>query len=311
MAGLLVACLSTACDDGPAPKADNVPGTRADAAAPSVGPGADSGASSPAADGGSKPDAGATGLDASLPASPEAGSQPADAASTPVDTGTGATPPDAGSAPGDSAVGVADAGAPDAQAPDAQLPDAQAPDAGSSADTGTPLPPDAGPSLCIERDENCDMGSCCEGSVCVRDESVGSSRCVRPCNFPERCEAGCGNYCGAEPASINLRCSEPILLAKDGAYLGRAASSTFANEGVCNPNSPFGNGFGTYSIHNKNGTYGNTFSPQSPYTPSNFDGPAIACPDEQVRIAYVNKAGNAIDDIDPDELCDWLRMRGY
>jgi hypothetical protein len=80
---------------------------------------------------------------------------------------------------------------------------------------------------------------------------------------------------------------------------------------VCNPNSLYGNSFGTYSIHNKNGTYGNNFSLESPYTPSNFDGPAIACPDEQVRIAYVNKAGSGLDDIDPDDLCSWLSMRGY
>jgi hypothetical protein len=295
-----LACLSAACGDDPAPATTGGPGDRPDAATPSGVASTDTGASSAAADSGSKPDAGASGLDANLPGTPEAGAQPGDAALVPVDA-TGAVPSDAA----DSAIT-----AHDAQVPDAGVPDAHAPDAGS-VDSGTPQPPDAGEPLCIERGDSCDRGSCCDNSVCVHDESGDSSHCVTPCEFPERCGDGCGDYCGAEPASFNLHCAEPILLAKDGSYLGRATSSTFANEGVCNPNSLYGNTFGTYSIHNTNGPYGNSFSQQSPYAPSNFDGPAIACPDEQVRIAYVNKAGSGFDDVDPDDLCTWLSMRGY
>lgn len=305
VAGLLVACLSAACGDDPTPATDGGSGSRLDAAAPSGGAGVDSGATSAAADGGSKPDGDASGLDAAGPGTSEAGAQPVDAASTPVDATVVVPPTDAAAGPVDSAVT-----APDAEAPDAQVADAQAPDA-SSVDAGAPLPPDAGEPVCIERGESCDRGSCCDNSVCVHDESGDSSHCVTPCELPDRCDSGCGDYCGAEPASFNLRCADPILIAKDGKYLGRAASSTFANEGVCNPNSQYGNTFGTFSIRNKNGTYGNNFSPQSPYTPTNFDGPAIACPDEQVRIAYVNKAGSGFDDIDPDDLCSWLSTRGY
>ncbi|MEY4508136.1 MAG: hypothetical protein RLZZ450_258 [Pseudomonadota bacterium] len=301
---ILAAALSAACGDDPTPGPVGVPVS--DAALPSGASAADSGATQGDTGAASKPDAGAAGLDATVPGATEAGAQVADATIPPVDGGTDAGPTDAGAVAVDSATPVADAKVVDAQATDAQTPDAS-----SSVDTGTPQPSDAGQPLCIERGDNCDKGSCCEGSACVHDESGDSAHCVTPCQFPTPCDKSCGNYCGAEGGSVNLHCREPILLAKDGSYLGRASSSTIAPEGVCNVNSLFGNGFGTYSIHNKNGNYGNTFSPESPYAPSNFDGPAIACPDEQVRIAYVNKAGSGFDDIDPDELCSWLSMRGF
>ena len=312
---LLVACLGAACGEDPVSAVDA-------GGAPSTGGGSEGGAAV-RADAGvgtvSKGDAGAgnAGADAAQPTPADAAQPtPADAAQPPA---ADAAAPNDAAAPGVDAGPVApteDAGAviidaalvkPDAQASDAGAPAAI--DSGSHDAGGGPAPDASGPQ-CIERGESCATGNCCADSVCVPDEPSGGPRCLAPCEFPERC-AGCGNYCGADEGASSLRCREPILLGKDGAYLGRAASATFAPEGVCNTNSLYGNSFGTYSIHNKNGSYGNTSSPQSPYNPNNFDGPAIACPDEQLVIAYVNTAGNGFNDVDPDELCDWLASKFF
>jgi hypothetical protein len=290
----LVAFLGAACGDDPTH--DPVPAVASDAATVSGDGAGNTTPSKPDAGSGTPPDGSTHNIDAQLPLAPEAGAQLQDAASTAGDSGNNTGPDDAGRMPVDGAM---------------PLPDAQTTDAGSTVvDTGAVVPPDAGAPLCIERGESCDQGSCCDDSLCVLDDSSGKAQCVTPCEFPAPCD-DCGNYCGAEAGAVSLHCFEPILLAKDGAYLGRASSSTFAPEGVCNPNSLYGNDFGTYSIHNKNGTYGNSFSLESPYAPNNFDGPAVACPDEQQLIAYVNKAGSGFDDVDPDELCDWLSRRGY
>jgi hypothetical protein len=126
-----------------------------------------------------------------------------------------------------------------------------------SADAGSDASSDAGPvEACPPADESdCSTApGCCQGSVCVDDAD-----CATGCCLPVDAEGGvcaASELCDA-PAIIG--CTEVILRAADGTFLGDA-TSFLTPDSVCNPAGVYGNAASPTSIFNPLGTYGNTFS---------------------------------------------------
>jgi hypothetical protein len=225
----------------------------------------------------------ATSIGSALPPGGDGGATPQMPGATPqMPEGTDSTPPPA--------VGGADASsgeAPDDATDAGTAEDARnAEDAGNAADAGS----DAADGELL--------------AACVNDGD-----CVSGCCLPVDAEGGvCAASSLCEAAPI-VGCTEVILRASDGTFLGDATSFLTADS-LCNPASAYGSPASPTSIFNPFGTYGNTSGLLSAYSPVTLTPPILVCTTTQAALSPVSKNATLVGVIDPDVLCAALAANG-
>ena len=146
--------------------------------------------------------------------------------------------------------------------------------------------------------------TCCEGSVCLDGRD-----CASGCCLPVDAEGGiCASSDLCEAPTI-VGCTEVVLRAADGTFLGDATRFLTADS-VCNVAGTYGNAASPTSIFNPVGTYGNTFGTLSAYTPSTLTPPVLFCTTTGASLNPVSKNTTLVGVIDPDVLCAALAANG-
>jgi hypothetical protein len=93
-------------------------------------------------------------------------------------------------------------------------------------------------------------------------------------------------------------------------FLGVAASSQVAIDGVCNRVSSYGSTVSPTSIFNPVSQYGSQVSPLSAYNPIASTPPFLQCEASGVKMNQVSKNQILLNRIDPDRLCATLAGAG-
>jgi hypothetical protein len=153
---------------------------------------------------------------------------------------------------------------------------------------------------------------CAPGSFCPSPVQLctGNEQCASQCCLSiDMQNAACAPaaLC-APPASV--ACTNVVLLANDGTFLGQATSNTFATDGVCNEFSQYGSQFAATSIFNEFGQYGGQFSSLSAYNQFTTTPPVLYCVMTDTVLNPVSKNTILIGAIDPDALCAVLAANG-
>lgn len=153
---------------------------------------------------------------------------------------------------------------------------------------------------------------CAPASYCPPpvQQCTGNEQCASQCCLPiDTQTAACAPaaLC-APPASV--ACTNVVLLANDGTFLGQATSNTFATDGVCNEFSQYGSQFAATSIFNEFGQYGSQFSSLSAYNQFTSTPPVLYCVTSDTVLNQVSKNTILAGAIDPDTLCAVLAANG-
>jgi hypothetical protein len=175
--------------------------------------------------------------------------------------------------------------------------------------------------LCTGPSE-CASGCCApldeQTSVCAPAEYCPAA--PTSCDVNQDCDTGCcapvdadtsacapASFCAPAPSVI---CSDLVVVANDGTYLGEATSNAFAVDGVCNEFSQYGSEFSATSIFNDFGTYGSQFSTLSAYNQFTTTPPVLYCISTDTVLNAVSKNTFVAGAIDPDFLCAVLAANG-
>ena len=79
-------------------------------------------------------------------------------------------------------------------------------------------------------------------------------------------------------AGITLSAQSPIVVSRDGKYLGNLSENRFDPNSVSNPFGKYGSPFSPDSIRNPFGKYGSPFSNQSAANPYATEAPIVIAP---------------------------------
>lgn len=175
--------------------------------------------------------------------------------------------------------------------------------------------------LCTGPSE-CASGCCApldeQTSICAPAEYCPAA--PTSCAVNQDCDTGCcvpvdadasacapASFCASAPSVV---CSDLVVVADDGTYLGEATSNEFAVDGVCNDFSQYGSEFSSTSIFNDFSTYGSQFSSLSAYNQFTSTPPVLYCISTDTVLNAVSKNTFVAGSIDPDLLCAVLAANG-
>lgn len=175
--------------------------------------------------------------------------------------------------------------------------------------------------LCSTGDE-CQSGCCAAvdemSSVCAPadfcpppiETCTVDSECDTVCCLPIDAETSAcapADLCEAAPVTD---CTQLVLLAAEGSFLGEATSNAGAIDGVCNQFGQYGSDFSPTSIFNPFGLYGSPSAVFSAYNEFTTSPPALYCTGSEDPLNPVTKNALLAGAIDPDFLCAVLAQNG-
>jgi len=175
--------------------------------------------------------------------------------------------------------------------------------------------------LCTTGNE-CQSGCCAAvdetSSVCAPanfcpppvETCTVNSECATVCCLPIDAETSAcapADLCEAPPMTD---CTQLVLLAAEGTFLGDATSNAGAIDGVCNQFGQYGSDFSPTSIFNPFGLYGSPSAAFSAYNEFTASPPALYCTGSEDPLNPVTKNALLAGAIDPDFLCAVLAQNG-